>query len=180
MKLLKRVLWSTTTETGLTCLTQSGDDKMINKITFAKTLVAIGVIVLSAGTLQAHPVNKVTPTSKSLAYKSQSPHDILTLDRYVGSAGNIEICLQAKNGITWRKVMHIYAGPKRLIKTLKTQDNTTRDCTKIQTAEFAPKYARFTLVKAGFGGVNTETLHTGRFNVHKYDGMGFTINWIKD
>lgn len=151
-----------------------------NKMTVAATLTAIGIAAFSTGTLQAHTAADRVKPVKSLAYKSQSAGDTLTLDRYQGSPNTIEICLQLKNGLTWRKSMYIYAGPQRMIKKLSVQDHNTRDCTKIQTSEFAPKYARFELTKAGFGGVDTGVIHTGKFSVYAYDGMGFTINWEKD
>lgn len=141
---------------------------------FAGSMTAFGTVA------SAHPVDPVKP-QKGINYSlKSSPGDELTLDRFTGSPGHIEFCLQAGPGITWRKTMHIYAGPDRMIKTLETIDSKTTDCTKIRTDEFAPRHARFTLVKAGMFGVNTETLHVGRFNVHAYDGMGFTLNWLKD
>ena len=149
------------------------------KSVIAPCLLA-GIFLSVAGGAAAHPVDRVVPESGKKFPLKSSPGDKLTLDRFAGSADHIEICLKAKNGITWRKTMHIYAGPDRIIKTLETVDSRTSDCTKIRTDEFAPRHARFELVKAGMFGVNTETLYSGRFNVHAYDGMGFTINWLKD
>ena len=153
---------------------------MLNRKAFAATLTAIGIATFSMGTLQAHTASDRVGPATSISYKSQSASDTLTLDRHRGSQGNIEICLQTKNKVSWKKNLYIYAGPKRMIKKLTVEGTNNRDCTKLQTAEFAPKHARFTLTKAGVGGYETHVIHTGNFSVYAYDGMGFTVNWEKD
>lgn len=152
----------------------------LKKITFAAALTAISVATLSMSTLQAHTAADRVKPATSIFYKSQSASDTFTLDKQRGSQGNIEICLQTKNKVTWKKNLYIYAGPERMIKKLTVEGANDRDCTQIQTAEFAPKHARFTLTKAGVGGFETPVIHTGNFSVFAYDGMGFTVNWEKD
>lgn len=154
----------------------------MNNLSFKSFISAFlltgAIATITPGSALAHPVDRVTPDT-GISYPLKSG-DKLTLDRFAGTRDHIEICLKAKNGITWRKTVHIYAGPDRIIKTLETVDSKTSDCTKIRTDEFAPRHARFEFVKAGMFGVNTETLDVGRFNVHAYDGMGMNLNWVQD
>lgn len=142
--------------------------------------LAMAGLALSMAPASAHDVDVVK--DGSLSFKSGLDDDVdrLTLIRGPGTPGKVTICLAAGPNVTWWKTLEVFAGPDRRLGKLEVKDaNKGPNCLSYDTTEFAPKHARFELVKAKGLGVPSGA-SVKRFSPWAYDGKSFTVRWDAD